>query len=105
MTYESLRAIFADKEVSGEFCKWENIPPERRLHPRRADLNALLLLDQLDDREEAATRRMVNGASYDAFWVVADPETVARNATREQVIDLIRCGVSLDDASAFCFSA
>jgi len=60
---------------------------------KRADLNALLLLDRLSPGEGD----MVSAAEHDVFFPDVLLEDLALVATEEDVKNLLRCGVSIDE--------
>jgi len=77
-----------------EFLKFGRI--ENKLH-RRADMHAFLLLDKL----VSSDRGIVGDAEHDKIYLDVNPEDVVEIITVEQVIELIRCGVYLED-DCFC---
>jgi hypothetical protein len=87
MSEDEMESLFNDDE--GEFLKFDRI--EQKLS-NRPDIHAFLLLDSLVPRD----RDMVSAAEHDEIWLDVEPEELAKVATREQVIDLIRCGVRFD---------
>lgn len=84
----ALEATF--EKYEDDFLQWCHV--KNRLH-NRPDLHAFLLLDQLLPGEHD----MVDWASHDEIGVHVTPEALAASATEEQVRDLVRCGVRLDD--------
>ena len=93
MTMPELIAIF-DNHAS-EFAKFELV--ENKLSSR-ADLHGMMLLDRLDPGRDY----ILAAAEHDQIWFGADPETVARNATEDDLLVLMRCGVLLaDDGDSF----
>ena len=92
-----LEAIFAKHE--DEYIKFDRV--ENPAHTR-PDLCAFLLLHELAPPAQAG-RDMVCAAEHDEFFLDADVDTVAANATEEQVVTLIRCGVQLD-VQKYCFA-
>lgn len=59
----------------------------------RPDIHAFLLLDKLVPGESD----IVSSAEHDEIWLAVEPEELAQVATEEQIVELIRCGVRLDD--------
>jgi hypothetical protein len=59
---------------------------------RRPDLHAFNLLDRL----VPGKRDMIRAAEHDEIWLDVSPEELAKVATEEQIIELIRCGVRYD---------
>ena len=93
MTLEEMTALF--QKHSDEYLKFENVLLRLSLVP---DLCAFLILESI---AHTATHIVVC-AEHDEIWLSHDPEIVAANATEEQLIDLLRCGV-LWDASTDSF--
>jgi len=58
----------------------------------RPDIHAFLLLDKLVPGD----RDMVSAAEHDEICLDIEPEELAKVATEEQIVELIRCGVRLD---------
>ncbi len=96
MTEDQIEAFFEEHE--DEFLKNENIKPERRLHPR-PDLNAFLLLHRLHPN----TEDMVSGAEHDKIWLAVEIEEL-HAASEDDLLDLMRCGVMLDDCGLSMFA-
>jgi hypothetical protein len=87
---EELRALFKDNDV---FLQFEHIKPDRRLH-HRCDLNALLLLDKLVPGD----KDMLCGAKHDQVYLnVILEELVKAGVTDEDILDLSRSGVFMED--------
>lgn len=79
-------AIDFDAYSDDEFAKFERI--ESPLHPR-PDVCAFLLLHKLCP----GTRDMIAAAEHDIFFLDIDMEELAKAATKEDIITLLRCGV------------
>jgi len=62
----------------------------------RPDIAAFLLLDKLIP-ENFDGKDMVCGASHDEIFLDTDVEELAKVATEEDVLTLVRCGVKLID--------
>ena len=73
-----------------EYLQFDRI--EKKFH-RRMDIHAFILLDRLVPN----VRDMVDGAEHDKIYLDVNPEDIVEVVTEEQVIELIRCGVRLDD--------
>ena len=73
-----------------QFLKSELIKNKLNLRP---DLHAFLLLDKLIPGD----RSMVSDSEHDKIWLDINLENLAEVITEEQVIELIRCGVMLED--------
>lgn len=93
-----IEAVF-EKHSDEEFLKFDRVEKKRS---RRPDIHAFLLLDELlpDDGREMD---IVQAATHDKIFLFGDPEELARVATEEQIIELIRCGVMFDEDSLAMF--
>jgi len=93
MTIEEMAELFEKlgNKSNGEYLKFERI--EKKLS-RRPDIHAFILLDQLSPKPG---RDMVAAAKHDEVWLGVDVGEVAAAITREQVVDLYRCGISYDE--------
>lgn len=84
MTLEEMIAVF--KEIGDEYLEFDRV--EHKLSAR-PDLHAFLLLDQLvPDAQD-----MVCAAEHDVVYLQPDATELANKLTRQQIIDLCRCGV------------
>ncbi len=72
--------------------EFNRIPRENRLS-NRPDLHAFLLLDRL----VPGSRDIVSGSGYEVIYLATDVKKLARVITEEQIIDLLRCGISYDE--------
>lgn len=97
MREDTLREIFGDDNHE-EFLKFENVPSARRLS-NRPDIHAFILLDKLSPGKSD----IVSSADHDQIWLGVDVEDIAEWADEEDILDLIRCGVMLDE-DRDCFS-
>ena len=88
MTVDEMRGLF--EKHSEEYIKFERVENARS---RRADLHAFLLLDEL----VPGGVDMVCAAEHDEIFLDVEPEELAAAATEAQIIELIRCGVMLND--------
>ena len=96
MTEDEFREKF-DQISNAEYITFESINPDRKLY-FRPDINAFLLLDRLvSKRCHGEDRDMISRASRDEIWLRITPEDICERATEEDIRDLIRCGVMLDD--------
>ena len=62
--------------------------------PRRSDIAAFLLLDQLVPSDDGAC--ILGSAEHDLVYLEVDPKALNRAATDDNIRDLIRCGVGYD---------
>ena len=90
MTVAQLNKFFKDND--DEFLKFEKIPVTRRLSSR-PDLNAFMLLDQLAPGDED----IVCSAEHDEIYLSLSRKAITCLASEDQILDLIRCGLRLDD--------
>jgi hypothetical protein len=92
MTVAELVALF-EKHSDQEYIKYERI--DAPLH-KRADLAAFLLLETLAPlgRDSAD---LVTWAGHDEIGLGTDVKTLAANATEDDIVTLIRCGVRLNE--------
>jgi len=81
-------ATFAQHEENEYGC-FEKIEKKRSQRP---DLHAFLLLDEIAPGSAA----MVAAAEHDEIYLGVSPEAMAQ-ATEEQIVELIRCGVRYDE--------
>jgi len=77
-----------------EYLKFDRIKDKFHTRP---DMHAFSLLNNL----AVSTANMVSDAEHDKIYLDVNPDDVVEIIPEEQVIDLIRCGVRLDDSS-FC---
>lgn len=95
MNAKELRAILADN--SGEYLKFDRIEAPRS---KRPDLHAFLLLESL----VPGTEDIVAGAHHDEFFIGVELEALAQVVTEGQVIELIRCGIRIDEDGLCMFA-
>lgn len=75
--------------VNSEYGKFELIQNPRS---KRRDLHAFLLLDELVPADKEAL--LVSAAEHDVYYIDVDVEKLDAAITDEQVIELVRCGIS-----------
>lgn len=90
MAIENLAEAF--EKHDDEYVEFENVPPERKLS-NRPDLCAFLLLEKL----VPGTSDIVSAAEHDMIWLDVDVEALAKVATDDDILTLVRCGVRYDD--------
>lgn len=87
MNTKELDALF--EKHDDEFNKFESVSVKRSNRP---DVHAFLLLDSLiPDKHD-----IVSGAEHDEIFLSVEPEDLARVATEDQIVELIRCGIRYD---------
>ncbi len=94
MTVEELETLF--EKHNEEFLKFDRVVDPKSTRP---DLQGFLLLDRLVPGESD----IVSAAAHDEIWFGIDLEDLAKVITEEQVIELLRCGISLSDGSLHSF--
>lgn len=95
MKIEDMIALMSDDDCE-EYLRFERI--KKPLH-RRPDLCAFLMLDRL----VPGKTDMVSCAEHDEIWLSVEPESLAKVATKEQIIDLVRCGLRYsEDTETLC---
>ncbi len=75
--------------ISSEFLKFERVENKKSSRP---DIHAFILLNEL----QPGTSDMVSAAGHDVIYLDVDIEKLGEVATREQIIELSRCGVHFD---------
>ena len=95
MNTEQLKELF--KTHNDEYGQFERVQNPVHVRP---DLCAFLTLDRLCP---APGRDMVTATGHDELFLGIDVEALARVATEDDIILLIRCGVSFD-ASYDCLA-
>ena len=88
MTLDEMTEIFDGED---EFLQFEKVENKRS---KRPDLHAFLLLDEL----VPGNRGIVAAAEHDEFFIGVSPEDLAAAATKEQIVELMRCGVRYDSS-------
>lgn len=81
--------VKAFEEHDDEFLNFENV--ENKLS-ERPDLHAFILLDRL----VPGRTDMVSAAEHDEIYLDVNIESLAEAITKEQVLELVRCGVRVD---------
>ena len=86
------------KEEMIQFAKEENekslrFDPIKSKRSRRADIHAFLLLDELVPGND----NMVLNAEHDKIWLEVELSELAKVVTKEQIVELVHCGVMFDD--------
>lgn len=88
MTVEEMVTILANCS-DDEYGEFERV---KQKWSQRPDMHAFLLLNML----VPGTEDIIECAQNDEIWLAVDPEKLAAVVTREQLIDLVRCGVRWD---------
>ncbi len=93
MNYKQLEALFEQHDE--EFLHFDRVEKRRS---KRPDLHAFLLLDEIF----LGTTDMVSSAEHDEIWLAPSLDELPESLTEEVVIELMRCGVRLDETAYFC---
>lgn len=86
MTEEEFTELM-DVGFNPEFLEFDRV--EIKLHPKR-DIHAFLLLSSLTGNLPG---RIIASAAHDIIYLDVDMEILLKNATKNDITDLIRCGV------------
>ncbi len=96
MSVEQLSATFDKYE--DEYIQFQNVANKRS---RRPDMHAFIVLDELLPGDGKGD--LISAAEHDQFFLDIEPEALARVATEEIILDLVRCGVSFDEENESLF--
>ena len=96
MSVAQLKATF-DK-YDDEYIQFQNVANKRS---RRPDMHAFIVLDELLPGDGKGD--LISAAEHDQFFLDIEPEALARVATDELILDLVRCGVSFDEENESLF--
>ena len=83
-------------EFEDEFLKFERVVEK---FSQRSDLHAFILLDKLFPGELC----MVSGADHDEIYLEPSPEELLKVASKDQLRDLHRCGVTENEYGLVMF--
>lgn len=89
MTAATINLAIAFDVAADEYLKFDRI--EKPRHARR-DLAAFLLLAEL----VSDTAPIVSCSEHDEFYLEIDCDALAKVATQEHIVELVRCGVRYD---------
>ncbi len=89
ITTKAIQELF--KKYEDEFLQFTKVEKPRH---KRHDINAMLLLAELLPND---TGSMVNWAEHDEIGLEADLVELAKVATDEQILELVRSGVRLGE--------
>lgn len=89
MTGDELRTLIREYGETDEPHKFERVEVK---FTQRADLHAFILLDKL----LPSNTDIISAAEHDEIYLDVDIEELAKVITHEQVLELIRCGISYD---------
>ncbi len=91
------------ESFNDDFLEFEKVQNKRS---KRPDLHAFLLLDEIVPPQPTRGRPdrldqshdMIAAAEHDEIWLATSCNELNKNATDEQILELVRCGVRYDDA-------
>lgn len=89
MTGDELRTLFQEYGETDESHKFDRVTVK---FSNRDDLHAFILLDKIMPKGHT----MISAAEHDEIYLAFDMEELAVIITQEQVLELVRCGVSYD---------
>lgn len=89
MTVDELKALFNEYGESDEPHKFDRVLVK---FSKRDDLHAFILLDNI--MPDGHT--MISASAHDEIFLAFDVNELAAIITPEQVLELVRCGVSYD---------
>ncbi len=90
MSVEQLSATFDKYE--DEYIQFQNVANKRS---RRPDMHAFIVLDELLPGDGKGD--LISAAEHDQIFLDIEPEALARVATEEIILDLVRCGVTYSE--------
>lgn len=91
----ALESAFAKAFGDNEYLAFDRVA--KPLHPRR-DICAFIMLDKL---APCRAPNIIASAIHDEIYLATDLEALAMNATLQDIVDLVRCGVRYS-ASGLC---
>lgn len=94
MTTEEFVELY-EKHHDDEYIKFGRIQNKRSQRP---DLHAFLLLDEL----VPGSMDIIGDSAHDEFYLDIDIYSLAKVISEAQIIELIRCGVRLDENENLC---
>lgn len=89
MTREEFEQVMSEGK---EFLEFERVQNPRSQRP---DLHAFILLDTL----QPGTKDIVCSAAHDEIWLDIDVDALAAVITKDQCIELQRCGIRYDEST------
>lgn len=93
MTENQLEEIF--EKYHHEDCEFGNIPNPKHVRP---DICAMLMIDEIQSRNDSQRRTgMISWAGHDKIHFDVNVVEFSEVVTKNEVIDLIRCGVFLEN--------
>lgn len=100
MTENQLEELF--EKHSDEFLEFERI--ENPKHTR-SDLCAMLMISEIQSRyyPEKRFSKMISWAGHEEIYLDVDVEEISEYITKQEIIDLIRCGVRFEESNFAMF--
>jgi len=86
----NLHEIF--ESFNDEFLEFDRVENKRS---KCKDIHAFLLLEEIMDGQ--IENRIISGIEYEEYFLSVDCDELAKRITRDQVIELTRCGVRYSD--------
>ena len=100
MTENQLEELF-EKHSEDEYLEFERIQNPK--HTRR-DICAMLIIHEIQSRNESQRQdTMISWAGHEEIYLDVNVEEISEYITEEEIIDLIRCGVRLEESNFAMF--
>lgn len=97
MKGDELRTLIREYGETDEPHKFERVAVK---FTQRADLHAFILLDKL----LPSNMDIIRAAEHDEIYFEIDIDELAKVITHEQVLELVRCGISYDSHNDSLYS-
>lgn len=100
MTENQLEEIF--EKYEDEFCEFDRIDDPKHC---RSDICAMLMIDEIQSRSDFSDNqgKMISWAGHDVIYLDVNVEEFSKVVTKKELIDLIRCGIRLEDGNFAMF--
>lgn len=100
LTENQLEAIF--EKYEDEFCEFHRIENPKHC---RSDMCAMLMIDEIQSRSDFGDNQgnMISWAEHDVIHFDVNVENFSKVVTKEELIDLIRCGIRLEEGNFTMF--
>lgn len=97
MNKKEFKQIFDDNDMDGEFLEFERI---KQPYSKLRDVHAFILIEVIMPRLRGD---MITASEHDQIYLAPAGDKLIKKMTREQAIDLRRCGVFYDEETdSFC---
>lgn len=89
MTVDKLRELFYKFSEEVQLCAFDLVENK---YSERSDLHAFILIDKIFPEKTA----IIGHAAHDQIFIGVEIEELAKVITEEQILELVRSGVSYD---------